>query len=216
MRRRDFNRMLLCPAASALPAWLFCAYSRAAGQGKQSIYSINPERLRASLEELARFGRNPEGGVSRVAWTEPDIQARRFVIDKLMSGIGLKTRIDPAGSIYGRREGGDTTLPVILFGSHIDSVPKGGNFDGDVGSMSAIEVMRTVQEKGIATRHPLECVIWSNEEGTHYGRGLFGSRAVVGEFEPGELEEADEEGVNICDAVRRIGGDLARIAEARR
>jgi N-carbamoyl-L-amino-acid hydrolase len=133
-----------------------------------------------------------------------------------MSGIGLEVRIDPAGSIYGRRPGSEPKLPVILFGSHIDSVPKGGNFDGDVGSMAAIEVMRTLGDRKVATRHALECVIWSNEEGVHYGRGLFGSRAVVGEFEPGELEEKDEEGLDIREAIRRIGGDLARIAGARR
>ncbi len=211
MKRREFNSVLAT-------GFLATAFARGKTLPSQAAvkYTINAERLRESLEALFAFGRNPEGGVSRVAWTEPDIQARRFVIDKLMSGIGLDIRIDAAGSIYGRREGTDKNLPVILFGSHIDSVPKGGNFDGDVGSMSAIEVMRTLDEKKIATRHPLECVIWSNEEGVHYGRGLFGSRAVVGEFEPGELDEKDEAGLHIRDAVRSIGGDLRRINEARR
>jgi N-carbamoyl-L-amino-acid hydrolase len=198
MRRRDF----------LISAALFGYQTRR--------YTINPDRLRASLEGLSLFGRNPEGGVSRVAWTAPDIEARRYVIDKLMSGIGLSTRIDPAGSIYGRRAGTEANLPVILFGSHIDSVPKGGNFDGDVGSMAAIEVMRTLHDKKMTTRHPLECVIWSNEEGFHYKRGLFGSRAVVGEFEPGELDEKDEQGLHIRDAIRSIGGDLSRISAALR
>ncbi len=215
MRRRGFNYSLLIASASALAASLFIPAKPGASQTTAKNSAINPERLRRSLEALSEFGRNPEGGVSRVAWTRPDIEARRFVIEKLMSGIGLQVRIDPAGSIYGRREGTEK-LPVILFGSHIDSVPKGGNFDGDVGSMSAIEVMRTLHEKKIKTRHPLECVIWSNEEGVRYGRGLFGSRAAAGEFEPGELEEKDEEGIPIRDAVRGVGGDLARIAEARR
>jgi N-carbamoyl-L-amino-acid hydrolase len=137
-------------------------------------------------------------------------------MDKLLGGTGLATRIDPAGTIYARREGSDSKLPVILFGSHIDSVPEGGNFDGDVGSMSAIEVMRTLADKKIVTRHPLECAIWSNEEGVHYGRGLFGSRAAAGEIEPAELDEKDEDGLHIRDAVARIGGDISRIAEARR
>lgn len=208
MNRREFNRIALKSAA------LFACARWTPAQGK--TYLINPDRLRASLETLAQYGRNPEGGVSRVAWTKPDVEARHFVIDRLMSGMGLKIRIDPAGSIYGRREGSDNSLPVILFGSHIDSVPKGGNFDGDVGSMAAIEVMRTLHEKKIQTRHPFECVIWSNEEGFHYRRGLFGSRAVVGEFEPGELDEKDEDGLHIRDAVRSVGGDLSRIDEARR
>jgi beta-ureidopropionase / N-carbamoyl-L-amino-acid hydrolase len=214
LKRREFNRRLLWGSASTavhvpLPAF-------APLQIKPPNYTINSDRLRESLEALSQFGRNPEGGVSRVAWSSPDIEARRFVIDTLMARAGLKVRIDPAGSIYGRRDGKDGSAPVILFGSHIDSVPKGGNFDGDVGSMAAIEIMRTLHEKKIETRHPLECVIWSNEEGVHYGRGLFGSRATVGEFEPGEFEERDEAGVHIRDAVRGIGGDLARIREALR
>ena len=203
MRRRD-----LLIAASAMFGYQ--------GPALRTAYTISPDRLRASLEGLSRFGRNPEGGVSRVAWTAPDLEARQYVIDKLMSGIGLSTRIDPAGSIYGRRAGTEANLPVILFGSHIDSVPKGGNFDGDVGSMAAIEVMRTLHDKKMTTRHPLECVIWSNEEGFHYKRGLFGSRAVVGEFEPGELDEKDEQGLHIRDAIRSIGGDLSRISGALR
>ncbi len=208
MRRREFNRMMFLSTAG--PLW---SHIWQTGAG---TYAINPNRLGESLEALSQYGRNPEGGVSRVAWTKSDIEARRYVMDRLMSGMDLEIRIDPAGSIYGLRAGTEKNLPVILFGSHIDSVPKGGNFDGDVGSMAAIEVMRTLHEKKIETRHSLECVIWSNEEGVHYGRGLFGSRAVVGEFEPGELDEKDEEGLHIRDAVRAIGGDLSRIQEARR
>jgi N-carbamoyl-L-amino-acid hydrolase len=216
MRRRDFNRALASFSAAA-PLSHLLGHTRAfASRQSPRAYTINAARLRASLEELSQFGRNPEGGVSRVAWTEPDIEARRFVINKLMSGIDLDVRTDPAGSIYGRRAGADRSLPVILFGSHIDSVPKGGNFDGDVGSMAAIEVMRTLYEKRTQTRHPLECVIWSNEEGQHYGRGLFGSRAVVGEFEPGELDERDENGLHIREAVKSVGGDLSQIEKARR
>jgi N-carbamoyl-L-amino-acid hydrolase len=206
MKRRNFTRALLLGSAWEL--------SRPA-VGAAPALTIDAARLRRSLEDLARFGRNPEGGVSRIAWSQADREARAWLRESLMSGIGLEVRIDPAGSIYGRRAGREPEQPAILFGSHIDSVPKGGNFDGDVGSMASIEVMHTLHDKKIATRHPLECVIWSNEEGFAFGRGIFGSRAAIGEFEPGELE-ATENGVDIRDAVRRIGGDLARIAEARR
>ena len=99
-----------------------------------------------------------------------------------MRSSGLEPRIDTAGNIYGTRAGTDPTLKPIFFGSHIDSVPSGGNFDGDVGSMSAIEVMRTLKERGVTTRHPLEMVIWSNEEG-----GLVGSKAAAGELQPDDL-----------------------------
>ncbi len=209
MKRREFTQRL---GASAIGA----AYALRWGQTRPAaagVLTIHAERLRSSLEALAKFGHNAQGGVSRVAWTQADIDARRFVMDNLMPAAGLKVRVDSAGSIYGRREGKES-LPVILFGSHIDTVPEGGIFDGALGSLSAIEVMRTIADEKIETRHPLECVIWSNEEGTHYGRGLFGSRAVVGEFEPGELDEKDEQGLYIRDAVAGIGGDLARIGTA--
>jgi N-carbamoyl-L-amino-acid hydrolase len=215
MERREFNRLLLASSAGAAAALRWTEPAAAGSQTRTGPYHINPDRLRTSLEALAKFGRDPQGGVTRVAWTRADIEARGFVMEKLMPAAGLRVRVDAAGSIYGRREGQEK-LPVILFGSHIDTVPEGGIFDGALGSLSAIEVMRTLAERQTVTRHPLECVIWSNEEGTHYGRGLFGSRAVVGEFEPGELDEKDEQGIHIRDAVAGIGGDLSRIATALR
>ena len=119
-----------------------------------------------------------------------------------MAGIGLAVRIDPAGSIYGRREGRDSKLPVILFGSHIDSVPNGGNFDGDVGSMAAIEVMRTLKDAGLQTRHPLECVVWTNEEGSRFSPGAMGSSAFV---EPQRMsayrDSRDAAGVSVAEAL---------------
>ncbi|MBM3790929.1 MAG: Zn-dependent hydrolase [Acidobacteria bacterium] len=215
MDRREFNRKLAAAAAAACPL----ISSVAAGGSLQSggrRYSINPGRLRSHLEGLARFGRTAEGGVSRVAWSRADIDAREWVMESLMKPAGLEVRIDPAGSIFGRRPGTEAALPVILFGSHTDSVSNGGNFDGPLGTLAAIEVMQGLADHNIVTRHPLECVVWSNEEGEAYGRGLFGSRAMVGAIEPGELDETDENGVHIRDAVRGIGGDISRIAEARR
>jgi N-carbamoyl-L-amino-acid hydrolase len=104
---------------------------------------------------------------------------------------------------------------VILFGSHIDSVPKGGNFDGDVGSLGALEVMLALRDAKALTRHPLEMVVWSNEEGVHYGKGVFGSRMAARGPDPGELEARDDEGVPLSEWLRRYGADPARIAEAR-
>lgn len=213
MKRRDFNRLLLASAIGAAGTAQSEAIGFPSSGSGAGPLTINPDRLRASIEMLAQFGRNPQGGVTRVAWTQADVEARHFVIDKLMSAADLKVRVDAAGSIYGRREGKEN-LPAILFGSHIDTVTEGGIFDGALGSLAAIEVMRTLTEQKIGARHPLECVIWSNEEGEHYGRGLFGSRSAIGEFEPGELDEKDEQGVPIRDAVAGVGGDLGRIREA--
>ena len=215
MDRREFGRVLIGSAAAALAARRVPLFGFAQ-EPASAQYSINSGRLRASLEALSQFGRLPQGGVTRVAWTQPDIDARRFVMEKLMPEAGLVPRIDPAGSIFGRREGKQKDLPVILFGSHIDSVPEGGIFDGDLGSISAIEVMRTLRDRNIETRHPLECVIWSNEEGAHYGRGLFGSSAAVGIVDRAEFSLKDERGVPFLDAVRAIGGDVSKIDQARR
>jgi len=115
---------------------------------------------------------------------------------------------------FARRAGSEPGLPPVLFGSHIDSVPNGGNFDGDLGSLSAIEVVRTLNEAGVATRRPLEVVVWANEEGVAFNNGLDGSRAAAGQTGPGDLDMVWN-GIKKSDALRKVGGDPARIAEAR-
>jgi len=179
---------------------------------------INPGRLRTHIEELSVYGRPAGGtfadGVSRVAYSDADVAGRAYV-RKLMDAAGLKTRIDAAGNIYGRRAGTQDSLPPVLFGSHIDSVPNGGNFDGDLGSLAAIEVAQTFQEAAITTRRPLEVVIWQNEEGYAFNNGLAGSRAAAGHLDPGELD-AVWNGMKKADAIRKIGGTPERISEARR
>ncbi len=179
---------------------------------------VNGNRLRQHLEALSVFGRPPGGnfadGVSRVAYSDADVRGRAYVID-LMKAAGLEPRIDPAGNIIGRRAGSDPALTPILLGSHIDSVPNGGNFDGDAGSLGAIEVVQTLNERGVATRHPLEVAIWANEEGVAYGIGLSGSRAAAGKFDSAELDQVWN-GVKLADAIRNIGGHPERIQEVKR
>lgn len=175
---------------------------------------VNGGRLKDLLLDLAEFGKNSEGGVTRVGFSREDQAARDWLIER-MKEAGLEVRVDPAANIHGRRPGSDASLPVILFGSHIDSVPKGGNFDGDVGSMGALEVMRTLKDEKAVTRHPFEMVVWSNEEGVHYGKGVFGSRMAARGPDAGELEAKDEDGVALAEWLRRYGLDPARIGEAR-
>lgn len=174
---------------------------------------VNPQRLRESLEKLSEFGRNPEGGVTRIGFSEADMAAREYVMG-LMRAAGLTVRVDAAGNIFGRREGTEK-LPVLLFGSHIDSVPHGGNFDGDAGSMGAIEVIRALNDGHVTTRHPLEVVIWTNEEGHHFGLGTFGSSAATGKFGAEVLARRGDDGLTLADWLRRYGQDPARFAEAR-
>ena len=183
-------------------------------QGNQ--VAVDGATLRARLEALSVFGRPAGGtfadGVSRVAYSDADVAGRRYVV-QLMTAAGLTPRIDPAGNIYGRRAGRD--LPPILFGSHIDSVPSGGNFDGDLGSLAALGAIETLDAGRITTRHPLEMVIWAHEEGVAFGRGLAGSRIVAGDLKDGDLDQVWN-GLRRADGIRKIGGNPDRIAEARR
>jgi N-carbamoyl-L-amino-acid hydrolase len=193
------------------------------GARRDGPYRIDPVRLRSQLERLSGFGRPPGGafsdGVSRIAYTDADVNARAYVMS-LMREAGLSPRIDPAGNIFGSTSrpsdaGGQGSERPILFGSHIDSVPNGGNFDGDLGSLAAIEAVRTLRAAGVRTRHPLEVVVWAEEEGAAYGRSLSGSRAMAGQF-PAEELELTVNGVKKADAITRIGGDPSRLEQARR
>jgi len=171
---------------------------------------VNQERLWTTLQQLAEFGKNPEGGVSRVGFTETDLAGRAFVTG-LLREAGLEVRVDPAGNIFGRRSGSEK-LPVLLFGSHIDSVPHGGNYDGDVGTLGALEVIRVLNEEHLTTRHPLELVIWTNEEGGRFYSGLFGSSAAAGILPADIVARQDENGEKLTDWLSRMGGDASQIA----
>lgn len=177
---------------------------------------VDASSLRARLEALSLFGRPAGGsfadGVSRVAYSDADVAGRKYVID-LMRAAGLDPRIDPAGNIFGRRAGTDASLPPILFGSHIDSVPSGGNFDGDLGVLASLGVMESLAAGQVRTRHPLEMAVWSAEEGVAFGRGLAGSRIVAGEIAPGDMEMVWN-GLRRADGIRRLGGDPDRIMDA--
>jgi acetylornithine deacetylase/succinyl-diaminopimelate desuccinylase-like protein len=133
----------------------------------------------------------------------------RACIKGLMPGRP-EVRVDTAGNLIGRRPGSEDR-PPILIGSHIDSVPGGGNYDGDVGVIGAIEVAQVLQETGTGLRHPLEVVVFADEEG-----GLSGSRAMIGKLGPEALQVASHSGLTIADGIRAIGGDPERLAEAQR
>jgi N-carbamoyl-L-amino-acid hydrolase len=213
LTRREFNRRVaggLAGAALATPILR--------GQEPEEppivcrAQLVNADRLRRSLEELSRFGRLPGGGTTRLGFSADDLAARNWVMG-LLRNEGLEVTIDAAANIRARRAGQRDDLPVLWFGSHMDTVPNGGNFDGCVGSMGAVEVIRSLNEKDVRTEHPLEVVLFTNEEGVHYGRGLFGSRALAGLVEPDELDAVDDEGVRLAEWIRRYGGDPDSIPE---
>jgi beta-ureidopropionase / N-carbamoyl-L-amino-acid hydrolase len=174
------------------------------------LLRLDGDRINRQLTELSQFGKNPYGGVSRVAYSEFDRQAREWAM-ALMRDAGLSVSIDAAGNIFGRRAGSVPTLKPLVFGSHIDSVPDGGNYDGDVGSLSAIEVARTLTANTLVTRHPLEVVIFQNEEG-----GTVGSRALIGEVSSEDLRLKSQSGKTIGDGITFLGGDPAKLASLKR
>jgi N-carbamoyl-L-amino-acid hydrolase len=205
MNRRDFNSVMIGGlAAASWPRWNL--HSRSMPPSPQ----INGARLNEHLTVLSQFGRNPQGGVTRLAYSEPDKQARAVVMD-WMRAAKLDPSIDFAGNIIGRRPGSDSSLKPLLFGSHVDSVPEGGNYDGNVGSAGAIEVAQTLAEQGITTRHPLEVTVWQNEEG-----GLYGSRAVSGQLTPPELKNVARSGKTIEEGIAFLGGDPSKLDQVKR
>lgn len=175
----------------------------------QSQLRVNGKRIMQHILALGEFGKNPQGGVSRVAYSDADKQGREFVLG-LMRDAKLEVTIDAAGNLIGRRAG-SANLPPLLIGSHIDSVPEGGNYDGVVGSLAAIEVAHTLAENNVTTRHALEVVIFQNEEG-----GLIGSRAMDGELTEKELDLVSRSGKTIREGIKFIGGDPSRLAEVER
>lgn len=173
---------------------------------------INASRLNRSLEELGRFGDTPEG-MQRIAFSPADIQGREYTIS-LMRRAGMETRIDPAGNIIGLRQGSVPGLPAIAIGSHTDTVPAGGKYDGALGVMGAVECVQTLTDNNIALRHPVEAIVFTNEEGTRFHRWLIGSRAMAGLLEPEDQDPTDDEGVTLTTRMADIGGDWPRASDA--
>ena len=188
---------------------LFALCIAASAQSQDSL-RVNGDRVASHLSALSKFGANPQGGVSRVAYSEADLQGRAYAT-ALMKEAGLEVHTDLAGNLVGTRHGSDPALKPLLLGSHIDSVPMGGNYDGDVGSLSAIEVAQVLKEQGVALRHPLEVILFENEEG-----GTIGSKALGEGLTAAELARVQTSGKTIRDGIRLLGGDPDRLAAARR
>ena len=172
--------------------------------------AADPERMEQRIKAFSEHGANADGGVDRVAFSEADLAGRAYIME-LMKGAGLATSVDTAGNIIGRREGSEADLPPILFGSHIESVPGGGNYDGDVGVIGAIEVIELLEANNIRTRHPLEVIVFSDEEG-----GLTGSRAMAGKIDDDTLSVMSHSGMTIGEGIRALGGDPDRLDLTRR
>lgn len=196
--------------ASRIVCLTGCAVIAPLALGQPGSPAASAERLVQRITALSAFGANPGGGVSRVAFSEADIEGREY-IEALMRKAGLEVRVDTAGNIIGRHEGTEPQLPVIMLGSHIDSVPQGGNYDGDLGVIGAIEVAELLREHGLTTRHSIEIVSFTDEEG-----GLIGSLAMTGRLGAAALDVVSHSGKTIREGIRAVGGDPDRLDQARR
>ncbi len=166
---------------------------------------ISTSCLRKTIEDLAKFGGEPGGGVTRLAFTEPELLARRYIVDSMLK-VGLEVGVDQIGNLIGRRPG-NKELPVVAFGSHVDTVPHGGRFDGVAGVAAGLEVMRVLNLRKLENIRPIELVIFSGEEGSRFPFQL-GSRTMAGLL---SIQEAsaleDKDGVTVGDSIRQALDD---------
>jgi allantoate deiminase len=166
--------------------------------------SINGERLKQHLEELAEIGKIGDTGVCRLAHSKEDRQAVE-VVKGWMKEAGLTTKIDGFGNLVGRIEGSQPDKPILIIGSHIDSQPYGGRFDGTAGSLGAIEVVHSMKENGITPQRTIEVICFSDEEGCRFNKGIFGVRGLAGMLVEGELDRKDKQGVTRREALKEFG-----------
>lgn len=178
--------------------------------GTATARRINPDRLQQRLDTLATIGRLPDGGVRRTAYSAEDLAARQWVRD-VMQTAGMTTTIDAAGNVIGRYAG-TQALPAFATGSHIDTVPTGGRYDGALGVLAGIEVVATLNESGQRLRHPIEVIVFTDEEGE-----MIGSKAMAGTAkltDPDQFRRLDGEAIQPC--LQRIGGNWDALTTAQR
>ena len=171
---------------------------------------VNGKRIESRIFELAKFGVDEKGRGYRVAYTKGDIEGRSWFME-LMKKAGLDPNIDAAGNIIGKRKGKNPSLKPIGFGSHIDMVPDGGNYDGTLGSISALEVIEILNENNVVTEHPLEVIIFANEEG-----GTIGSKAMTSGLTKEGLQQKSQSGLTHAEGIKAIGGNPDNIPSCMR
>ncbi|MBA4494981.1 Zn-dependent hydrolase [Paenactinomyces guangxiensis] len=174
---------------------------------------INIDRLWNRIERLAQIGKTDKGGITRLSYTREESEANELV-KRFMEEAGLNVYYDPVGNLIGTRSGTEE-LPAIMLGSHIDTVPEGGKFDGSLGVLTAIEAVQSLREHNIDCRHPILVVSFKDEEGSRFGFGMIGSRAIAGTLTPADLEHKDKQGITIREAMLQSGFEPDRFGEAK-
>lgn len=180
--------------------------SKLAVAEKESI-EVDTHRVNGHIQKLGTFGADGKGA-TRLAYSSEDKKAREYV-KNLMKGAGLSVTVDAAGNIVGELAGSEDLKPIVM-GSHIDTVPSGGNYDGCVGSMAAIEVAQIINQKEIKNRHPIKVIIFQNEEGGHLG-----SRAITSGLEEKDLDLVSLSKKKVRDGINSIGGNVKKLNEAK-
>ncbi|MDC3413439.1 Zn-dependent hydrolase [Terrihalobacillus insolitus] len=176
---------------------------------------MNKERLWNRLHELSQYGKDPIAGHTRFSFTKEERMAKDLTA-KYMLEAGLEVREDAIGNLIGRREGTMSGAPAVLIGSHLDSVPQGGMFDGPLGVLAGIEVLQSMNEREIVTDHPIEVIAFTDEEGSRFQFGLIGSKAVAGVLTEEDLQRSDQNGITLGQAMKESGFDPLRFKEAAR
>ncbi len=170
-----------------------------------SNLQIDSARLWDTIHETAKFGATPKGGVRRLTLGPEDKQVRDW-FRNACEAAGLEVHVDALGSMFGLRKGRDMSKPPIGLGSHLDTQPTGGKFDGVLGTLAALEVVRTLNDAGIETETPICIVNWTNEEGSRFAPAMMASAAYVGDFTTDDiLSRKDAEGVTVAEALDSIG-----------
>ena len=172
---------------------------------KNNQLRVNGKRLQHTLEEMAKIGATPNGGVQRLALSDEDKQARDLFV-KWLKELELEVRIDELGNIFGKRQGLNNDLAPVMSGSHIDSQPKGGRFDGILGVMGPLEAIRTLNENNIKTNRPITIVAWTNEEGTRFAPAMMCSGVWANALDIDWIyDRTDINGLRFEDELIRIG-----------
>lgn len=174
---------------------------------------INGSRLLERIEQLSKIGRTEDGGVTRFSYTKDEADANELV-KSYMEQAGLETTYDSVGNLIGIKRG-KAGYPTILLGSHIDTVPNGGKYDGALGVLAAIEVLHSMAEHKIELNHTVKIYAFNDEEGSRFGIGMIGSRAVAGTLTPEMLEKKDSNGISLKQAMKQAGFHPDSIEQAK-
>lgn len=184
-------------------------------KGERERVRVNMKRFQETMVTLNQYGHSPEG-MNRIAYTRSEQQAVQYMVD-LFTKEGLDVRVDEIGNVIARREGSDPSLPAVACGSHIDTVYNGGQYDGTIGVLAGLEIIRQLNEENIVTNHPLELIIFACEESSRFGVATIGSKAMIGHLQKHDVATlVDKDGITFAEALAACQLTVTEISKATR